>query len=201
MSEFEFFMGFYGLLLGLSTAELLLGFGNLFRAPVQPRWGAITPLVGLLIFVEIIASFADAWIKLQSVTIAFGGLTIPALIGVNYFVATMLVTPRRADDWESLDDYYFARGRWAVAVVIVVNILTIVFLDDLFGRVALFPPEAQVAYAIANIAVVGSLMLAFFARMKGAVVAGLSFATTTVVILYATPLDISEMVHHLLRIE
>ncbi len=33
MDQFEFFMGFYGLLLGLSVAELLLGFGNLVRAP------------------------------------------------------------------------------------------------------------------------------------------------------------------------
>ena len=67
MNQFEFFMGFYGLLLGLSVAELLLGFGNLVRAPNQPRWGVLTPLVGLLIFVQLIASFSDAWVKLQNV--------------------------------------------------------------------------------------------------------------------------------------
>jgi len=198
MSQFEFFMGFYGLLLGLSVAELLLSFGNLVRAHKQPKWGVVTPLVGLLIFVQLIASFSDAWMKLQDVTIDFGGVTTPALIGVSFFVAALLVTPREADDWPSLDDYYFKRGRWAVAGVLMVNFLTILFLEIGSGRVALYVPTAQVAYALTNIAVVGSLLVAFFSRKRRAVVAGLAGATLIVVLLYATPLDTNGMTKLLL---
>ncbi len=191
MGQFEFFMGFYGLLLGLSVAELLLGFGNLVRGARQPRWGLITPLLGLAIFVQLIASFADAWMKLQNVTIDFGGVTAPALIGVSFFVAALMVTPRDADDWPSLDDYYFKRGRWAVAAVLAVNVLTILFLEIGSGRVAQYVPTAQVAYTVINSAVVGSLLIAFFSRKRRTVAAGLTVATAIVVLLYATQLDIN----------
>ena len=39
MSQFEFFMTFYSLLLGLGVAELMLGFANILRAKVRPRRG------------------------------------------------------------------------------------------------------------------------------------------------------------------
>ncbi|MDQ3040300.1 MAG: hypothetical protein M3R16_10970 [Pseudomonadota bacterium] len=199
MSQFEFFMAFYGLLLGLAVAELLLGFGNLVRAARQPRWGVLTPLLGLNIFVQLIASFADAWMKLKGVSIDFAGITAPSLIGVSFFAAAILVTPRDAGEWPSLDDYYFARGRWAVAALISVNMLTILFLELGSGRVAHYVPAAQIAYVVINTAVVGSLLVAFFSRRPRVIAAGLAVASAIVVLLYATPLDINGLTASLLQ--
>lgn len=199
MNQFEFFMAFYSLLLGLAVAELLLGFGNLVRAARQPRWGVLTPLLGLAIFVQLIASFADAWMKLKGVSIDFAGITAPSMIGVSFFAAAILVTPRDAGEWPSLDDYYFARGRWAVAALISVNMLTIVFLEIGSGRVARYLPAAQVAYVVINTAVVGSLLLAFFSRRPRFIAAGLAGASAIVVLLYATPLDINGLTASVLQ--
>jgi hypothetical protein len=199
MSQFEFFMAFYSLLLGLAVAELLLNFGNLVRAARQPRWGIITPLVGLNIFVQLVASFADAWLKLKGVSIDFAGITAPSLIGVSFFAAAIMATPRDAGEWASLDDYYFARGRWAVAALISVNLLTIAFLEIGSGRVGRYLPVAQVAYVVINTAAVGSLLVAFFSRRPRFITAGLAVASAIVIALYATPLDINGLIVRLLQ--
>ncbi|WP_431469417.1 hypothetical protein [Sphingosinithalassobacter sp. LHW66-3] len=60
MSQFEFFMTFYGLLLGLAVAELMAGFANLIGAKARPRLGLFTPLLGFTVFIQLMATFLDA---------------------------------------------------------------------------------------------------------------------------------------------
>ena len=72
MSQSEFFMTFYSLLLGLAVAELLLGFANLARAHHRPALGLLTPALGLLVFLQVMASLLDAWRKLQDVSLTRG---------------------------------------------------------------------------------------------------------------------------------
>ena len=45
MSAFEFFFSFYGLILGLSVAELLGGFARTLNRNPRPRFGLLTPLL------------------------------------------------------------------------------------------------------------------------------------------------------------
>jgi hypothetical protein len=123
MDQFEFFFTFYGVLLGLALAELLLGFANLLRERVQPKWGLLTPLVGLLVLVEISATFLDAWRKLQGIELSLAGFAVPTLIGIAYFVAAVMTVPRQVEDWPSLDDYFFARRRWIAGLLIAANLL------------------------------------------------------------------------------
>ena len=166
MTQFEFFMSFYSLLLGLAVAELMAGFGNLIRAQRQPQWGVLTPLLGFDIFLSLIDSFADAWEKLQHVSIALSGIAVRSLIGISYFVAAVLVTPKQAENWPSLDAYYYARGRLSVAALIVVELLTIVFLELATGRVAAFSRAAQIAYAVINVTLLALLLIAALSRTR-----------------------------------
>ncbi|MFL9839953.1 hypothetical protein ABS767_03160 [Sphingomonas sp. ST-64] len=99
MSQFEFFMTFYSLLVGLAVAELLLGFMNLLRHRQRPKLGLFTPLLGALVFLQLMALFIDAWVSLQDVQISIQGLAIPTLIGVSAFAASVLVVPRDPEDW------------------------------------------------------------------------------------------------------
>ena len=57
MTQFEFFMTFYGLLLGLSVAELFSGFARIIQDRTPPRVGIILPMLGLIAVIEFIATF------------------------------------------------------------------------------------------------------------------------------------------------
>jgi hypothetical protein len=107
MSNFELFMSFFGLLLGLAVAELMSGFANLARAKDRPRIGVITPVLGVFIFLSIMVSLLDAFRKLQDVPVSLIGFALPTLIGIAHFVAAVATVPREQGSWESLDDYFF----------------------------------------------------------------------------------------------
>lgn len=123
MSQFEFFMAFYGLLLGLGIAELLGGFANLLRQKAAPRLGLVTPLVGAIVLIEMLANFIDAWVKFQDIAITLSTLLVPTLIGLIYFVIAVIVIPRDPTEWGSLDDYMAQRRRWIMGFLILANVL------------------------------------------------------------------------------
>ncbi|ANP45280.1 hypothetical protein ATE48_04815 [Candidatus Viadribacter manganicus] len=62
ITPFEFFMGVYGLLLGIRLAELLLKSGRLIRARTLPpkKIGLLTPTLSALVFLQIVTSQIDA---------------------------------------------------------------------------------------------------------------------------------------------
>lgn len=125
MSPFEFFMGFYGLLLGIGLAELLLSFGRLIRARTRPKIGLLTPTLGLLVFLQIITSLIDAWLRLQHLRIDLFDMAIPIFIGIAYFLVAVTVVPDDHTEWQSLDDYFFARRYWTLGPILVVFLLTL----------------------------------------------------------------------------
>ena len=163
MDKFEFFFTFYGLLLGLALAELLTGFGNLLREKARPRWGTLTPLVGLIILIEISATFIDAWNKLQQIELALAHLAVPMLIGIVYFVAAVMAVPRHLEDWPNLDDYFFARRRWIVGLLITANLLHAVtelpFLAQASGHQLLH-------YVLANAYLIGAYVTLLVTRRR-----------------------------------
>lgn len=123
MTQFEFFMTFYGLLLGLAVAELLLGFANLLRHRARPKLGLLTPLLGLLVFLQLMATFIDAWSRLQSVAITMEGLALPTAIGVTMFFISVILVPRDPAEWSDLDDYFRLNRRWSIGLLIAVKIM------------------------------------------------------------------------------
>jgi hypothetical protein len=125
MDPFEFFMTFYGLLLGLAVAELLLGFANLLRQRVRPKLGLLTPLLGAFVFLQLMATFIDAWTRLQGVSIAMEALALPTAIGVMLFFVSVIVVPRDLAEWTDLDEYFRANRRWALGLVIAANLLVL----------------------------------------------------------------------------
>ena len=125
MSQFEFFMTFYSLLLGLAVAELLLGFANLLRHRARPKLGLLTPLLGIFVFLQLMATFIDAWSRLQHVALTMDGLALPTGIGVLLFFVSVIVVPRDPAEWTNLDEYFRANRRWAVGLVIAANLLVL----------------------------------------------------------------------------
>lgn len=123
MSQFEFFLAFYSLVLGLAVAQLLSGFGNLLRETPTPRLGIITPLLGLQLLLELLSGFVYAWHKFDSIPITLPGLILPTLIGIFYYLAALIITPTHVAEWQTLDAYFDKRQRWIVGSMLTANLL------------------------------------------------------------------------------
>lgn len=167
MSQFEFFMTFYGLLLGLGVAELMLGFANLLRTDARPRLGLLTPLLGAAIFLQAMATFMDAWLKLQDVSLNFRGLALPTLIGICFFVLGIITVPRDLERWHSLDDYFWSRRRWTAGLLLACNLLIIGYELPIVARLMQSGETGRVLrYAWSNAALLAMVLTAMFARPR-----------------------------------
>ncbi|MDF7777409.1 hypothetical protein P1X14_19285 [Sphingomonas sp. AOB5] len=127
MSQFEFFMIFFGLLLGMAVAELFVGFAQLLRAKVRPRWGLLTPLGSAILLIFVMMTFLDSWNKFQTVPLTLGSITLFCMVGIVYFVAAVVAFPRDAADWPDLDVYFLAHRRWIAGAPIAAGLILMVF--------------------------------------------------------------------------
>lgn len=156
-------MAFYGLLIGIAVAELLLGFMNLLRHQKRPKLGLFTPLMGALMLLQLMALFIDAWVSLKNIQISLIGLSVPTLIGICIFAATVLVVPRDPEEWPNLDDYFLRNRRWILGLLIAANLLIMV------NESSKVPSALLLHYVILN--AVGFSMLGgvMFARSRIAI--------------------------------
>ena len=136
MSAFEFYFSFFGLLLGFSVAEVTSGLANALNARRRVRIGWLTPLLALVILLDIASFWMFAWANREHVTIGwdtmFGGL----VVAVTYYLAASLLFPRERDEWASLDEHYWAQKRMVLGGVATANIVLLGF--TLFN----FPPSS-----------------------------------------------------------
>lgn len=61
MSNFDFVFTLFGLLLGLSLAEVLGGFGRALQKRRKVRIGWLTPLLGLVVLLDVSSFWLVAW--------------------------------------------------------------------------------------------------------------------------------------------
>lgn len=169
MDQFEFFFTFYGLLLGLALAELLLGFANALRERTPPKWGRYTPLLGLVVLIEISATFLDAWRKLQGIELDLPNFAVPTMIGIAYFVSAVMTVPRHIEDWETLDDYFLARRRWTIGLLVIANLL---HAATELPFVLAANGQAQLTYLAVNVFLLGAYLLALLARRRWLILTG-----------------------------
>lgn len=167
MSQFEFFMTFYGLLVGLGVAELLLGFMNLLRHRQRPKLGLLTPLLGVLVLLQMMALFIDAWTSLKAVQITMAGLAVPTLIGIAAFAASVLVVPREIEEWPDLDAYFYRNRRIVLGLLVAVNILIIVHESTKVEAQVLLP------YIMVNVLGFSLMGTAILVRHRVAIIASL----------------------------
>jgi hypothetical protein len=169
MSQFEFFMAFYGLLLGLGLAELMSGFARFLREKNPPPAGLVTPLLGLLVFTEMLANFVDAWNRLQTIRIDFLPLLVPTVIGLAYYLVAAIIVPRDIDEWGSLDAYFDRRKRWIVGLLLAVNLLIIAATTPpnlLSATLAGDWTRREVTFVLANGWLIGFYLLLLLARRR-----------------------------------
>lgn len=122
MDSFEFAFTLFVLVLGLALTEVLGGFVRVLKArsvradeDVAIRIGWQTPLLGLIVALDLISFWLGAWEDRAAIPIDFAPLVFSALLAGIYYAAASLVFPDEPRKWPDLDDW-FARHKGQVAL-------------------------------------------------------------------------------------
>ncbi|WGM31293.1 hypothetical protein [Brevundimonas sp. NIBR11] len=124
MSAFEFFFSFFGLILGLSVVEVMTGVARVLKQRRRIKVGYVTPLLAVLLLVDLASFWANTWGMLQDIQISLGLLVVGVMVAGVYFLAASMVFADDLDEWPSLDAFYDAHKRWVVGGVWLANMLS-----------------------------------------------------------------------------
>ena len=124
MATFEFYLSYYGLILGLSVAQVASGFLNAIGSRHKVRIGWLTPLLAIFIFLDITSFWIYAWGIRETISITWGSMYFGLLIALLYFLASGLVFPRNIDEWPDLYDYYWKHKRLVIGGILIPNIIS-----------------------------------------------------------------------------
>lgn len=118
MSAFEFFFTLYGLVLGLSVVEVVSGFARLAHDRRGVKVGWLTPLLAVLMLLDLASFWVSAYGKLQDHELTYSVLVIALTISALYYVAASVVFPR---DFKAEPDFdaVFLRNRRLVMTALI----------------------------------------------------------------------------------
>ena len=109
MSPFELVFAVYGMLLGLAIAGVLSGFSRtlkLKRGTKPIRVGWLTPLLGILVMLDLTNFWLIAWETRDQIAANYLTLVgVLTIVGIYYLAAT-LIFPDEPEDWPDFDDWY-----------------------------------------------------------------------------------------------
>jgi hypothetical protein len=170
MSNFDFVFSLFSLLLGLSLAEVLGGFARTIQKRGRIRIGWPTPLLGLIVLLDVASFWLVAWALRDAIPIQYFPMLCGLVICGLYYLVASLVFPHDLDEWSDLDAYYAAHKRAVIAGVIGCNALA------LAGALALgINPMASVHNQVALALFLASVAALVLAKGKRANAALLAF--------------------------
>jgi hypothetical protein len=123
MDSFSFVFSLFGLLLGLALAEVLGGFGNVLQERRKLRIGWQTPLLGVLVALDITSFWTFAWTTKNAIPPRYIALFVGLLFTGTYYLIARLVFPRDFKEWPDLDIYYAEHKRWVLGGVLLLNLV------------------------------------------------------------------------------
>jgi hypothetical protein len=129
MGDFEFYLAFIGLLLGLAMAQLLSRLADVIGARNQIRVGWLSPLLATALMLGILSTWVNMWDERSTVAI---NSSLIYFIGINvsaFFLAVSMVFPRNVEEWPTLDDHYWQNKRWVIGISGATSALTVIFFS------------------------------------------------------------------------
>jgi hypothetical protein len=176
MSDFEFIFALFGLLLGLSLAEVLGGLARAIEVRLRPestaRIGWLTPLLGAFVMLDLLSFWQAAWTVRDIVGVSGKALMAVTVFASAYYFAAHLVFPRNVEQVD-FDAHFFRVRR------IVIGILFALLLCQL-GWYATIPSLAvhllrplPLVLTLALVALMLAAMLTRSPRWSGAVLVAL----------------------------
>lgn len=125
MSGFEFVFTLFGLLLGLSLAEVLAGFLRTVKARRAVRIGWLTPLLGIFVMLDLVTFWDAAWGTRTAIPNHFGSLVVGLMLSGAYYLLAGLIFPDRPEEWPDLDAWYLEHRRLVLGGVAAINVLVV----------------------------------------------------------------------------
>lgn len=114
MSAFEFFFGFYGLILGLSVVEVITGGARILKQRRRIQVGYLTPMLALVVLLDLSGFWSTAWVRYQTIEVTSPLLVVGLAIAGTYYLAASMVFPDDLDAWPSLDKFYDTHKGWVI---------------------------------------------------------------------------------------
>lgn len=123
MSDFEFIFALFGLLLGLSIAEVLGGLARAIQLRLRPgsavRIGWLTPLLGTFVLLDLLSFWQAAWTVRDIVGVSGRALMAVTVFASAYYLAARLAFPGDGDEQVDFDAHFFRVRRIVIGVMAV----------------------------------------------------------------------------------
>jgi hypothetical protein len=169
MTGFEFVFPMFGLLVGLSFAEMLAGLARALKNKREVRVGWLTPLLGLVILLNLTVIWLGAWDMRDVAEPSSAGMLFILVVGGSYFLASSLVFPSSDADVRDLDEHFMANRRLALLVIAGCNFLYLVRMSLKLGA------GATPLWWIGNAGFLALLVLAALSRDRRIILGVLMF--------------------------
>lgn len=166
MSAFEFFFSFYGLLLGLSVAELVGGFSRVLHERRRVRFGWLTPLLALFVAMDVATFWNQAWFIFRGAPFNLALLFLGLIVAATFYIAASITFPRVTaegiEDRIDLDQHFWAHRSLIFTCILAANLIIGVLFASLMaadgGFAALSTPRLWIGMAVFGL---GSAAAAF----------------------------------------
>jgi hypothetical protein len=153
MTDFELFFSLFGLILGLAIASVAAGASDVLRERKRIKIGRLTPILIAFLLCDLTSFWISSWTSLQHIRVGFPSMLWALAMAVIYFFSATAALPKRADEWPSLDEYYFEHYRWVLGGVLLANVglmvLAAVISDGGLSR--LFIPAAWTSFVFCGV--------------------------------------------------
>lgn len=125
MGDFEFLVGFFGLLLGLIVAEIASKLADAIDGHRERPIGLLTPLLTIVVLGDVTSFWMWVWSERSHVTMGWQTVYLSTSLGIVYYLSAALIYPRTAGRWKSLDEHYWLRKRWVIGGLLIVNFVVL----------------------------------------------------------------------------
>ena len=135
MSDFEFLFALYGLMLGLSIAEVLSGLARSIEERLQSRptlrIGWLCPLLAAFVLLDLLSFWSAAWTVRAQVTVSGESLMLVTAFASAYYLAARLVFPRDLQPLQDLDEHFFRIRRIVLGILLALLVAQMAYYASL----------------------------------------------------------------------
>jgi len=172
MDDFEFLFALYGLMLGLSIAEVLSGLARSLedRLHSRPtlRIGWLSPLLAVFVLLDLLSFWAAAWTVRPLVKVSGESLMLVTAFAGAYYLAARLVFPRELDRVDDLDDHFFRVRRIVLGILLGLLMVQMAYYASV---PAILPRLLSPAPLVMTLLLVALLILGLVVRTRRAAAA------------------------------
>ena len=184
MSAFEFFFSFYGLLLGLSVAEVVGGFARVLHERQRVRFGWLTPLLAVFVALDVATFWQQAWGIFRGAPFDVSLLVVGLVVASTFYVAASVTFPRLSSEATGridLDEHFWAHRRLILSCILAANTVVALLFILLITLDAGFAARSSASLWIGVVFFdLATATAAFASNRKIAVAALISVLTYTV---------------------